>query len=113
MIFQILVVVYATLTVLNAVARRRKFQMTFWFFASLLLSHVGIIVITLFPNITYPIAHFFGIGRGADFILYTALLIILRILFYLYSQNRKLEQQMTQIVRRLALGEETGHSSRP
>ena len=114
MTFQILVISYAVLTIANAVLRRRKFQITFWLFASLVLSHLGIIVITLFPNITYPVAHFFGIGRGADFVLYTAVIVILRILFYLYSQNRRLEQQLTHIVRHLALTEkESGHSSRP
>ncbi|MBI4435819.1 MAG: DUF2304 domain-containing protein [Candidatus Omnitrophica bacterium] len=112
MIFQILVISYAVLTILNAVFRRQKFQITFWFFASLVLSHLGIIVITLFPNVTYPIAHFFGIGRGADFVLYTAVIIILRILFYLYSQNRRLEQQLTHIVRHLALTEKEGNHSK-
>ena len=105
MIFQILVILYAILTILNTFYRRQKFQITFWFFACLVLSHVGIIVVTLFPNVTYPIAHFFGIGRGADFVLYTAVLIMLRILFYLYHQNRHLEQQLTQIVRHLSLTE--------
>lgn len=107
MIFQILVILYAALTLCNAFFRRKKFQISFWFFAVLLLSHVGIIAVILFPNMTYPVAHFFGIGRGADFVLYTAVIIILRILFYLYSQNRKLEQQLTQIVRHLALNHET------
>jgi len=113
MIFQILVIAYAILTLANACFRRKRFEITFWFFASLLLSHLGIIAVTLFPNITYPIAHFFGIGRGADFVLYTAVIIMLRILFYLYSQNRRLEQQLTQIVRHLALTEkDAGHSKR-
>ena len=56
---------------------------------------------------------FFGIGRGADFVLYTAVIVILRILFYLYSQNRRMEQQLTQIVRHLALTEkDVDHSER-
>ena len=114
MIFQALVIVYAALTLFNACTRRQKFQITFWFFVCLVVSHIGIIVVTLFPNITSPIAHFFGIGRGADFILYTAMIIVLRILFYLYQQNRHLESQMTQIVRHLALTEkESSHPKGP
>ena len=112
MIFQILVTGYATLTILYAVWKRRKSQMTFWFFVSLVFSHLGIITITLFPELTQPVANYLGVGRGADFILYTTVIVILRILFYLYSQNRQMEQQITRIVRHLALTqeEEADHS---
>ena len=113
MIFQILVIGYASLTLSNAFWRRRRHQITFWFFIGLLLSHLGIIGVTLFPDITIPIAHFFGIGRGADFVIYAAVIIILRILFYLYGQSRRLEQQITEIVRHLALTEkDSSHSKR-
>ena len=111
MIFQTLVILYAILTILNAIFRRRRYEMTSLFFICLVLSHLGIILVTLFPNATYPIARFFGIGRGADFVLYTAILVILRILFYLYNQNRQFERQLTKITRHLALAEkETDHS---
>lgn len=113
MIFQALVVTYAVLTLLNAFWRRHRRQMTFWLFAGLTLSHLGILWVTLFPYSTYPIANFFGIGRGADFVVYTAILIILRILFTLYNQNRSMEQKLTHIVRHLALTqEEPGDSKR-
>ena len=112
MIFQILVVTYAIFTLLTTFWRRHRRQITFWLFMGLSFSHLGILWVTLFPYSTYPIAHFFGIGRGADFVVYTAILIILRILFYLYSQNRHMEQKLTQIVRHLALTEETNDSER-
>ena len=113
MIFQVLAILYAGLTILNSLWRRRKGELTFWFSASLVLSHLAIILVILVPNITYPVAHFFGIGRGADFILYTAILILLRITFYLYAQNQRLEHQVTKIVRHLAIEKEYGSSEGP
>ena len=49
------------------------------------------------------ISNFMGIGRGADLVIYTAFIAGSVIAFYLYMRIRRMEQQLTEIVRRLAI----------
>lgn len=59
----------------------------------------------LFPDITTTIANRLGVGRGADLIFYTSILIFWFIVLKLYARIRRLEQIITQIVRKDALDE--------
>jgi hypothetical protein len=57
----------------------------------------------LYPEVTNQLAHFLGIGRGADLIFYLAILGFGYIILLFYSKIRKLEDQLTQIVRNQSL----------
>jgi small membrane protein len=61
------------------------------------------IFFVLDPEITNQLAHFLGIGRGADLIFYLAILGFGYIVLLLYSKIKKLEDQLTQIVRKQSL----------
>ncbi len=71
----------------------------------LLLMIAAAVVFILFPDITNTIAHRLGVGRGADLIFYTSILIFWFVILKLYARIRKLEQLLTQIVRKDALDE--------
>lgn len=57
------------------------------------------------PNIVQRLAVSIGIGRGADVILYLFVLAFLASSFYFYSRYVRLQRQMTQLVRHLAIRE--------
>ena len=61
------------------------------------------IFFVLDPEITNQLAHFLGIGRGADLIFYLAILGFGYIILLLYSKIKKLEDQLTQMVRKQSL----------
>jgi len=61
------------------------------------------IFFVLDPEVTNQLAHFLGIGRGADLIFYLAILAFGYITLLLYSKIKKLEHQLTQIVRKQSL----------
>jgi hypothetical protein len=63
---------------------------------------VGIIFV-LYPEITNQIAHFLGIGRGADLLFYMAILGFAYLHMLLYAKIKKLEDQITTIVRKQSL----------
>ena len=67
-----------------------------------LLMATGIFFV-LDPEVTNQLAHFLGIGRGADLIFYLAILGFGYITLLLYSKIKKLEDQLTQIVRKQSL----------
>jgi hypothetical protein len=105
MIFQIVVLCYVALTCCQAGINWRKGRIKRRFFGLLLATHLPLIPITLQPEITTTLAHSAGIGRGADFILYCAILVMARCLLALYQWHNRLESQLTQLVRHLALVE--------
>ncbi len=76
------------------------------FFLWLLLWMAAAVVI-LFPDSTILVAHRLGIVRGADLVLYLSVILILYLLFRVYVRLEEMDRQMTQIVRAIALQEES------
>ncbi|MGD8859785.1 MAG: DUF2304 domain-containing protein [Myxococcales bacterium] len=76
----------------------RKRIALFW-----LLIWSGAAVVVSAPRLTIVVARFVGIGRGADLVLYASVLLTLVGFFYIYTRFRRLDRQITLLVRRLAV----------
>jgi hypothetical protein len=61
------------------------------------------IFFVLSPGSANDLAHWLGVGRGADLVFYTSILIFWFIILKLYARIRRLEQTITQIVRKEAI----------
>ena len=61
------------------------------------------IVFIIRPDITNSLAHKVGVGRGADLVFYMSILIFWFIILKLYARLRKLEQMITDVIRKDAL----------
>lgn len=60
-------------------------------------------VAILFPGATVTVARALGIGRGADLVLYVSVVVSMAGFFYVYNRFRRLDQQLTALVRTLAI----------
>lgn len=60
-------------------------------------------VVVIKPELTTNVANRFGIGRGVDFVLYLALIVIFFLLFKLHLKLESLNRDVTEIVRQRAL----------
>jgi len=69
----------------------------------LLLLVCAAVAFILFPEITNQLARNLGVGRGADLVFYTSIIIFWYVILKLYARLRKLEQIITTIVRKKAL----------
>ena len=70
----------------------------------LLMLMIGVaITLVIFPDISNDMAHRLGVGRGADLVFYTSILIFWFIILKLYARIRRLEQTITQVVRKDAI----------
>ena len=69
------------------------------------LFFVAGIFFTLFPETTNDIAHFVGVSKGANLLLYSAILFLFFLILKLYSRLRKIEQKFTEFVRNKSLEE--------
>jgi small membrane protein len=62
-------------------------------------------VAILQPDLVQRAAELLGIGRGADAVLYLFVLAFLWVSFALYSSQLRLQRQLTQVVRHVAIRE--------
>ncbi len=76
----------------------RKRIVAFW-----LLVWSGSAMVLIWPQTTAVVARALGIGRGADLLLYVSVLGMLTAFFYVYTRFRRLDRQITLLVRRLAI----------
>lgn len=95
--------VIATLKVWNKY-RDRTFSLRESVLWTVLWLAVGIVFWQ--PEITSRLAEFFGIGRGADLIVYIAIIVIVYLLFRLFVHVDKMDRQITKLVRTMALRDE-------
>jgi small membrane protein len=61
------------------------------------------ILFVLFPDTTTKISLFLGVGRGADLLVYAAVISFGYIVLLLYSKIKKLESQLAELVRYQAI----------
>lgn len=68
-----------------------------------------------FPEFLSLLANLLGIGRGADLVFYLAILVMLGAFFAVYLRFRRIDEQMTRIIRHLAIrdAEEPGDGKPP
>jgi hypothetical protein len=55
------------------------------------------------PEFPQAVANLFGIGRGADLVLYLSVVAFLGVSFYFYSRYFRLQGQLAEVVRHLAI----------
>jgi hypothetical protein len=100
---QLLLGTFVLLTLLKVARKYKKRGMPALEFLSWALLWVGTGLIIAVPDITSFFAHLLGIGRGADLVLYSGLLIVFYLIFRIHLALDRLEQGMTEVVRALAL----------
>lgn len=61
------------------------------------------ITFILFPEWTNIIAHKLGVGRGADLVFYLYILLFVFVSLKLYARMRRLEQMLTDLIRKEAI----------
>jgi small membrane protein len=101
-VFQTLIMLlFVTLGVLTLSAGLRGTAPKRVVAAGLLLWAFGGIA-TVWPHTVADLAHALGVGRGADLLLYMTTLSLAVVCFYMYVRFRRVERQLTLLVRRLA-----------
>ncbi len=103
LLIQILIVSFALYAFTRALLRFRKRAINlseFLLWGGFWLC-VGVCVLT--PGITQWCADLLGVGRGADAVFYLGIVGLSYATFRSYLRTRRLEQEITELVRKLAL----------
>lgn len=101
--FQIVALPLIALIVLATVIQisRRRLAARFGF--AWMVLWVAAAVSIADPEILVRAAHFLGIGRGADLVLYLSVIFSFLAFFITYLRFRRVEEQLTTIVRHIAI----------
>jgi small membrane protein len=67
-----------------------------------LLLGAGAVAVVV-PNVTDDVAHFVGVGRGADLVTYIAIVAVMFVLLHYYSKFVELQAKMTELTRQIAI----------
>jgi len=80
-----------------------RLRNTFLDLVLILLFLITGVVFVIFNEITDKMAHFLGIGRGADMIFYLGLLFLFFLMLKLYARLRRIEENLTELVRKKSI----------
>lgn len=102
-LFQLLISLIAVTAVVNIWLRVKEQLLTssgalFWSFI-----WIAAALVVFFPDITFRLSRVFGIGRGADFVLYSAMAVLFIIIFRLELKIERMNRDVTKVVRRDAI----------
>lgn len=98
--------IFGTLCTLTAlrllwrVSRGHGSRLAGWFWA---LLWTGAAVTIFWPGITSELAAIFGIGRGADLVIYLGILAFLLVTRFFYARYRQLQNMLTALAREGAI----------
>jgi hypothetical protein len=112
-LIQLLIILSAVVLVFYVLSRRATHSGKAWKKVGLVLLAVAMIVVVIFPETTNTLAHFVGVGRGADLLLYG---IVVAFIFYAlnnYLHQQDQRSQIYQLARRLAILEATTKKEKP
>jgi len=103
MIFQLVLIAFALFAIGKTWKQYQKKEASKYWVMAFSVLWVVVIIVTAVPNITSVIASTVGIGRGADVIVYSAIVILTYIVYRLMLKQQKLSAEMTDLVRAIAI----------
>jgi len=104
-LFQWVAVTFIGGSLLFEVIRAVNSKRTSWAKAFRISVWLAAAVCVLNPNIVGYFAQFIGIGRGADILIYVVTLTFIATTFYFYSRYIRLQRQITDLARHLAIND--------
>lgn len=64
---------------------------------------IAAVTVVIFPEITTAVAHFLGVGRGTDLLLYGLVVVVLYNMLMDAKQRNAAERRLTKLVREVAI----------
>lgn len=102
-VIQILILVFAGLGVVRAFMQFKKGALSIAWLLFWVIGWIAAGLVALMPQTTDVVAQFFGVGRGADAVIYLALIALFFLVFRMYVHIEEVEGEITKLVRKMAL----------
>jgi len=102
-LLQVFVVAFAIFAISRAVLRFKDRKISALSLGLWCAVWIAAIVVVLIPATSFFFADLLGIQRGADFVVYVSIVVLFYLLFRLYVKIDSTEQNVTKLVRELAI----------
>lgn len=103
MVFQVFLIAFALFGMVRATKKYRSQHISRHWFMLWSLFWALVIAVALWPGMTDEVAHAVGVGRGADLLVYVAVVVLVYASFRTMAQLQKLHEEQTELVRRIAI----------
>ncbi len=103
MILQVILVIVLCLLIVGFLRSRSTSRTKAYKKILLVLFVLCAIVVVIFPDITTTAAHFLGIGRGADLLLYGLTVVVIFMLLNNYIKDREEQRRFVSLSRKVAI----------
>ncbi len=105
-LIQTILIIFFIYAALKVAGRWRAGELTLGVTLVWLLFWALAAIVVFLPDITFRLARFVGIGRGADLVVYVSLALLFFIVFRLTVKFEHLNRDITKLTRKLALAEQ-------
>jgi hypothetical protein len=103
LLVQIFLTFFILLIIFNLISRLKRKDINVLNFSLWLIFWLAAILVIFQPELSTQVAKIFGVGRGADLIIYFSLILIFYFLFSFAIKIRKIENNIAKIVTAISL----------
>ena len=103
MIFQLFLILFAVFAISKTYRQFKKERVSSYWFTVWTVLWLVVIGVALYPETTDMLARVVGVGRGADLLVYTAVLILYYLLYRSMVTQERLHREVTDLVRQIAI----------
>ena len=100
---QIIIIIFALFALSRTYFRLKDNKISKAEFALWTFVWASVITVAFIPQVIITLSEFFGLGRGLDLAISTSIILLLYLIFKAYVKIEMIEQELTDIVRKLAL----------
>ncbi len=103
MIFQILLVTFAVFALFHSYRQFRAERVSKWWMTIWSIGWLLVIAVAITPESTDIVAKFVGVGRGADLLVYLALVLLFYVNYRIMVKQESLRKEITNLTREIAI----------
>ena len=101
----IIIIVFTLFALSRLILRLKDKEIRLLEFVTWFLVWLGVLAIVFMPTIITQVEHILGVKKGIDFFASAGIVLLFYLLFRIYVQTEKMEQNLTKIVRKIAIDE--------
>lgn len=107
MAFQLFLIIFSAVVIARALRQYNKKEVSRYWVIAWSLVWCVVIGVALMPQGTDAVAALVGVGRGADLLVYLAVVFLLYAVHRLMVREQKMREEMTELVRAIAIDRAT------
>ncbi|MFH1712194.1 MAG: DUF2304 domain-containing protein [Patescibacteria group bacterium] len=103
MIFQIILIAFALIAIVKTTRQYKKEKVSVYWFMVWTIFWTLLIIAALVPQTTDLLAKYVGVEKGADLLVYSAVVVLFYAMYRMMIRIERQHQELTDLVRKIAI----------